>query len=67
MRKRQADERRLQRQMRHEFVLRPSRRPGSVCEEVEANSVRMAREAREAESCLQRERRAKRGRSRGSR
>jgi hypothetical protein len=47
----------LQASLRHEFVNRPGRRPGAICEEVEANSVRLRREAREAERLWWRSRR----------
>jgi hypothetical protein len=46
--------------LRHEFVLRPQPRPGSIGEEVAANSVRLAHEAREAERVWRRERRQRR-------
>ena len=52
-----AETRRYQCALRGQFVNRPARRPGSICEEVEAASVRMARAASEAERKWWRERR----------
>jgi hypothetical protein len=60
-----AETRRYQCEFRREFVNRPLRRPGSVGEEVEANSVRMARAAREAERRWCAERRTRRAARRG--
>jgi len=60
-----AETRRYQCELRREFVNRPARRPGSIGEEVETSSVKMARVAREAERRWWRERRARRAAWRG--
>jgi hypothetical protein len=60
-----AEVRRYQCEFRWNFVNRPLRRPGSVGEEVEANSVRMARAAREVERRWSAERKTRRAAWRG--
>jgi hypothetical protein len=55
-----AETRRHQCELRRNFVNRALKRPGSIGEEVEANNVRMARAAREAEPVWWAERRTRR-------
>ena len=57
MRRRKRGIANLRASLRREFVNRPGRRPGAICQEVEANSMRLRREAREAERFWWRSRR----------